>query len=280
MNLGEKIYELRTKQNLSQGDLADRMDLSRQSISKWENNTSVPDLENLIQLSEILNVSLDELVKGDDTSSHNPSSSVVQSQQPSARAISMQKVIGILLFCMAFLSFLFFTLSFDLLNGLIFSVPFLALGMIYMLSKEFAGLKCCWAVYIVVDLFLRLDSSINWSNTFLYPAIGIEYFLSWFMFLFLIVLVIITIRTYKKKTLCRDTTCKTKVILCWIFFVLVFVLYHLFYSEFVYNYIINHDLRGLINLWTFLGAILDYGRILLFLVAFLHTIRFRKTLKQ
>ena len=36
MNLGEKIYEFRMKMNLSQGDLADRLDVSRQSVSKWE----------------------------------------------------------------------------------------------------------------------------------------------------------------------------------------------------------------------------------------------------
>ncbi|MBQ9976785.1 MAG: helix-turn-helix transcriptional regulator [Clostridia bacterium] len=53
MNLGEKIYTLRTKSNMSQGALADALDVSRQSISKWENNTSVPELEKLIKMSKI-----------------------------------------------------------------------------------------------------------------------------------------------------------------------------------------------------------------------------------
>ena len=64
MSLGETIYKLRTKYNLSQGDLADKLSVSRQSVSKWENNTSVPDLDKIIKLSEIFDVSLDELVKG------------------------------------------------------------------------------------------------------------------------------------------------------------------------------------------------------------------------
>lgn len=45
MTLGEKIYELRTQHNLSQGDLANELNVSRQSISKWENGNSTPDLD-------------------------------------------------------------------------------------------------------------------------------------------------------------------------------------------------------------------------------------------
>jgi len=44
MDLGEKIYTLRIEKRLSQGDLADALDVSRQSISKWETNASVPEL--------------------------------------------------------------------------------------------------------------------------------------------------------------------------------------------------------------------------------------------
>ena len=56
MRLGETIYKLRTEKNLSQGDLAEMLDVSRQSISKWENNSAVPDLEKIIKLSEIFKV--------------------------------------------------------------------------------------------------------------------------------------------------------------------------------------------------------------------------------
>ena len=65
MSLGETIYRLRTEKNLSQGDLAEKLGISRQSISKWENNSAIPDLEKIIKLSEIFEVSLDELVKGE-----------------------------------------------------------------------------------------------------------------------------------------------------------------------------------------------------------------------
>lgn len=64
MLLGERIYKLRTEKNLSQGDLADALEVSRQSISKWETNSSVPELDKLVGLCEIFGISLDELVTG------------------------------------------------------------------------------------------------------------------------------------------------------------------------------------------------------------------------
>ena len=61
MNLGETICRLRTQAGLSQSDLADALEVSRQSVSKWETNASVPDLDKLIRMSEFFRVSLDEL---------------------------------------------------------------------------------------------------------------------------------------------------------------------------------------------------------------------------
>ena len=61
MSLGETIYRLRTEKSLSQGDLAEMLDVSRQSISKWENNSAVPDLDKLLKLSELFELTLDEL---------------------------------------------------------------------------------------------------------------------------------------------------------------------------------------------------------------------------
>ena len=49
MTLGQNICRLRTERGLSQGDLADALDVSRQSISKWETDASVPELEKLLQ---------------------------------------------------------------------------------------------------------------------------------------------------------------------------------------------------------------------------------------
>lgn len=63
MNIGERIYELRRKNSMSQEDLAEKMNVSRQSISKWESSQSVPEVERIVQLSNIFNVSTDWILK-------------------------------------------------------------------------------------------------------------------------------------------------------------------------------------------------------------------------
>ena len=62
--LGARLQALRRQANLSQQELAKRLHVSRQSISKWELGTAKPDLDNMIRLSELFGVSLDELVLG------------------------------------------------------------------------------------------------------------------------------------------------------------------------------------------------------------------------
>ena len=65
MDLGERLYQLRKARNLSLGEVADALGVSRQSVSKWENNTSVPELDKLVKLGELFGLTLDELVKGE-----------------------------------------------------------------------------------------------------------------------------------------------------------------------------------------------------------------------
>ena len=60
----EQLKKLRQEKNISQEELAKQLFISRQAISKWENGDATPDLDNLVKLSEILTVSLDELVNG------------------------------------------------------------------------------------------------------------------------------------------------------------------------------------------------------------------------
>ena len=65
MTLSEKIMNLRKKNGWSQEELAERLDISRQSVSKWESGESVPTLEKIIKISEIFDVSTDYLLKDD-----------------------------------------------------------------------------------------------------------------------------------------------------------------------------------------------------------------------
>ena len=64
MSIGERITELRTRKNLSQGELASALSVSRQAISKWENDQASPDTIHLIQLADLLDTEVAYLATG------------------------------------------------------------------------------------------------------------------------------------------------------------------------------------------------------------------------
>lgn len=64
MSLGERISELRHEQNISQGQLAQALEVSRQAVSKWENDQSSPDAANLIRLADLLDTDIEYLTTG------------------------------------------------------------------------------------------------------------------------------------------------------------------------------------------------------------------------
>ena len=65
MNLGLQIKKYRNELSMSQDELAEKVFVSRQSVSNWENDKTYPDIKSLLLLSEVFQVSLDQLVKGD-----------------------------------------------------------------------------------------------------------------------------------------------------------------------------------------------------------------------
>ncbi len=65
MEIGQQIIRYRKQQALSQEELAEKVYVSRQSISNWENDKTYPDIYSLLLLSQIFQVSLDQLIKGD-----------------------------------------------------------------------------------------------------------------------------------------------------------------------------------------------------------------------
>lgn len=64
MEFGDKIKELRTKNNLTQEKFAIRLNVTRQAVSNWENDRNLPDLEMLLLISSIFQITLDELILG------------------------------------------------------------------------------------------------------------------------------------------------------------------------------------------------------------------------
>ncbi|MBM6924937.1 helix-turn-helix transcriptional regulator [Pseudoflavonifractor phocaeensis] len=148
MTLGENICRLRKERGMSQGDLADRLGVSRQSVSKWETNGSVPDLDKLVVMSRLFGVTLDQLVCGEE-----PAGQQEEEPEPprsAGPAQSRQVVGGVLLGVglLGLLLLLFLTGLDGLPLGLLFLLPFLLCGVLCLRVNRRLGLWCAWAVYL------------------------------------------------------------------------------------------------------------------------------------
>lgn len=73
MNFGEKIFELRKEKKLSQEEVADKLNVTRQTVSKWETNQSTPDFDKIVPLCELFEITTEELLTGKKTEVNNAS---------------------------------------------------------------------------------------------------------------------------------------------------------------------------------------------------------------
>ena len=105
MNLGNKIAELRKKNNLSQEELAEKVGVARQTISKWEIGDTTPDINQVKIISKIFNISIDELVDND--INNVIVEKVSNTEKLAGITIKILKVFGIMLIVFITLIFLF-----------------------------------------------------------------------------------------------------------------------------------------------------------------------------
>lgn len=168
MNLGENIYRLRTQMNMSQGDLADALEVSRQSVSKWENNSAVPELEKLIKMAEIFGVTLDELVSKEKVSrSETAEPQVIYIERPVQSPLSGAKIAGIiLLLCAAVLAIVLAIDNYAAVDVLLLTVPLAVCGIICLFARH-PGFFCGWVVAAGYWIYLFI-LSFRWEEqTFL-----------------------------------------------------------------------------------------------------------------
>ena len=71
MNFGEQFKKIRTDMKLTQEQVATQLNVSRQAISNWENNKNLPDIEMIVNISEVFHISLDQLILGGDGDTPN-----------------------------------------------------------------------------------------------------------------------------------------------------------------------------------------------------------------
>ena len=151
MNLGENIYRLRTEKNMSQGDLADALEVSRQSVSKWENNSAVPELDKLVKMGALFGVTLDSLISGQTPQTTTQSQQEIPTALVEPTPQSSGITAGIVLLCCALLVSLFTGIS-----GCIFlGIPLAVCGILCLCLKRRRGLWCCWVLLFTITVWLN-----------------------------------------------------------------------------------------------------------------------------
>ncbi len=96
MNISERIQELRKNKNLSQEQLAEILGVSRQAVSKWEGGQSLPEVEKLIAMSALFDVSTDYILKGEDAPIKNNSNDARIASQIVSAVATMLILVAIL----------------------------------------------------------------------------------------------------------------------------------------------------------------------------------------
>lgn len=106
MEIGKKLKNARIEAGLTQEKAAEKINVSRQTISNWENEKSYPDIISVIALSDLYSVSLDELLKGDQKMAEHleESTNVVKSNKKLTGAILLNIILMILLIALNMLS--------------------------------------------------------------------------------------------------------------------------------------------------------------------------------
>lgn len=272
MELGKRIYELRVKNGLSQDKLAELLEVSRQSISKWENNLAVPDLDKIIKLSNIFNVSLDELIKGEVIKENDTNTNTDNHIQTS---FSQRQIIGMILLIIAMFIILVFALINGLVLGLLISIPLFVCSVICFVTKRYTKLWCAWILYLMFTIYIRLATGINTSlvlHTFHYHH-SMNYMRLWMaygMLILEILLVIYTIKTLvKNKYQIFD---RNKFITCLLIFVFINLFKYIFPMTALYKEILG-SIVSFSLVYSLCFTIIDYFNLLTFTFIIVYLVR-------
>ncbi len=207
MTLGERIYQLRGKAGLSQGKLAEKIGVSRQSVSKWETDASIPELEKLVQLSDLFGVTLDELVRQEKPETEPPETGaepLETGEKPTG--FPTRKIVGAILLGVGLLCgvlALMFGGGLLLVGGY-----FLVCGLICLTVRKYPGLVIGWGTLLPAMLLSHLYTGVRLLYVF-HPGyysngLGINQLVGIGMWLFLVGLVVRTVQIVRRRN--RETS--------------------------------------------------------------------------
>ncbi len=123
MSLGERLYELRKKKGLSQEEVAEKLNVTRQSVSKWETDESKPDFDKIIPICELFEISSNELLSGTKEEKEEEEEVEIVKDNKKKKAIIIS--IAIFLYFVSLIWVIISEVTFNLNEGIMIGVFFL-----------------------------------------------------------------------------------------------------------------------------------------------------------
>ncbi len=150
--LGDNLYTLRRSAGISQDELAERLGVSRQAVSKWERGEAYPDTENLIAISRLFGVTLDELINSDIA---DGSALKDEPERESERTLTVTVEKG-------------FSLLYAIPYPVVITIVYLLLGF---LSER--GFEVGWTLYVTIPVYYSVIGCIKERSfsSFAYPVL-------------------------------------------------------------------------------------------------------------
>ena len=296
-NLGEQIYKYRTARGLSQLELAEALDVSRQSISKWETNVAVPELSKLVKMAELFEVTLDELIL--DKKAEMPAENevlvretvretVAEVKREEKKTSILKTVFGVIFLVVGILFAGYCLLFGAWLAALAFLTPCVLSAVFCLKQFRFAALWCLHTWFVFISLYLLYATGISWSDIYTSGSIlrvpganPWHVVTAWALFSVQIVLVALTVYAYRKDEFHFSSTKRfvfaiatfgSRVVVGWVAFIVQNVAYAIcggvdgFYEFYVY-----HASRAFQSFWECLLLAFDFAEIAVFTVFFIPT---------
>lgn len=127
MSLGERLYELRKKKGLSQEEVAEKLNVTRQSVSKWETDESKPDFDKIVPICELYEISTNELLNGTKEEKEEQEVETINKDNKKKRALII--TIAIFLYFLALIWIIISEVTFNLNEGIMIGGFFLLCGI-------------------------------------------------------------------------------------------------------------------------------------------------------
>ena len=215
LTLGERICKYRTARGLSQLELSELLEVSRQSVSKWETDVAVPELSKLVKMAEVFGISLDALVLGKEDEKKEAVEEPKVSEIKEDTASRIEKVressrmktgfgffflgVGTLLF------FLLLILTTNILAALLSFIPFGLCAFFCLRQFRHAALWCAESWYVCVMAYFCYATGTYWTPDIIslihIDVLGLrmQTIMSFVFFFMLIFFICLTVFAYRKE---------------------------------------------------------------------------------